>query len=609
MASDRQCTACAAVLPPDARFCHRCGQPQPEAPTDDVAPQPDDAPHRTAATAGGSSSRRGTDDTLLSGSAITLPSVTGLAQRRLLRNGARVGPHYTVRSVLGEGGMGVVYRAYDEILSRTVAIKALHNNLLGDPGIRRRFQREVDLMRTWIHPNVVQVYDFVETPDLLAFVMEYVDGPTLQQHLAEWGGQIPYDVLKPMFLDILDAVGEAHQQGIVHRDLKPDNILLSQGLTRLKPKIVDFGVAKVIEGTRYTVTGALLGTCRYMAPEQITQPEAVDHRADLYALGTVLFQMIAGRVPFELDDQWGTMMAQVRKSPPALSSLREVVPESLESLVMDALSKEPDGRPQSCSEFASRLQDALTETSRPVLVPGALASLPATIDDNADGATLHLVPAGPFKMGPDRRNVFIDGFYMDKYPVTNAQFARFLDVTGYRPTTAKRTVSWPIGDTASVLRGFAITPWSSSRESTRWRFASGLANGCPRKRSGRRPPAAPMGAAIRGARRSPTRNTPTSRGGITGRRLSMRTRAAHRPTASRIWPATYGSGARTCTTSRFTVEVPCTTPATPYGPRTPTSFCAAGRGSSMRSPFAPTSVPPARRCTARATSAFGACVR
>ena len=424
MAGERQCAGCGATLPADARFCHRCGLPQPE-----QSPLPP---------SGSSSAPEQTDDTVVRGEAVTISSIPlpVVAQRRLLPAGARVGAHYRIGSVLGEGGMGVVYKAFDEVLERPVAIKALHNNLLGDPGIRRRFQREVDLMRSWIHRNVVQVYDFVETPDLLAFVMELVDGPTLQQHLAEWGGQMPFETLKPLFLDILDAVGEAHEQGIVHRDLKPDNILLASGFARLHPKIVDFGVAKVIEGTRYTVTGALLGTCKYMSPEQITEPGTVDHRADIYALGIVLFQMIAGRVPFDQEDQWGTMMAQVRRSPPRLSEFREGVPDRLEALVMDALAKEPDGRPQSCSEFASLLQEALTDTARTAPRTNRQEPMPPSLNE-AEGGVLLLVPAGPYKMGPDRRNVFLDAFYMDKYPVTNAQFARFLEVTGYRPTDAE----------------------------------------------------------------------------------------------------------------------------------------------------------------------------
>ncbi|MEL7369197.1 MAG: SUMF1/EgtB/PvdO family nonheme iron enzyme [Myxococcota bacterium] len=415
MAGERQCPACTATLPGDARFCHQCGLRQ---------PQPDEE-----APAGS------TADTVISGEAVTSPTVSSMAQRRLLPTGLRVGSHYTIGSVLGEGGMGVVYRAFDEVLRRTVAMKALHNNLLGDPGIRRRFHREVDLMRTWIHPNVVQVYDLVETSDLLAFVMEFVDGPTLQQHLSEWGGQMPYEAIRPLFLDILDAVGEAHQQGIIHRDLKPDNILLAHGSTRLHPKIVDFGVAKVIEGTRYTVTGALLGTCRYMSPEQITDPDTVDHRSDIYALGIVLYQMVAGRVPFEQDDQWGTMMAQVRKPPPPLTDFRETVPAPLQSLVSDALTKEPEGRPQSCTEFAQLLTEALSETEEvtPVSPP---PPRPPVIEES-EGSRMLLVSAGHFKMGPGRRSVFLDAFYMDQYPVTNEQFARFVDVTGYRPTDAE----------------------------------------------------------------------------------------------------------------------------------------------------------------------------
>lgn len=402
MAGPISCSSCKTVLPDSARFCHHCGTP---------------------VSMGG---------TLPTGESTTYPQPSAKAQRRLLPVGTRITEHYVLGHKLGEGGMGVVYQAEDEARGRTVAVKALHNNLLGDMGIRRRFQREVNLMRTWIHPNVVQVYDVVDTEDLLAFVMEYVNGPSLQQHLEEWGGQMPYDTILPLFLDVLDAAQEAHQQGIVHRDLKPDNILLAHGQERMRPKIVDFGIAKVVEGTRYTMTGALLGTCKYMSPEQVSEPDLVDHRSDIYSLGVVLYQLISGRVPFDGDGHWSTMMAHVRKPPPPLDQFREGVPPALATLVYDALSKSALLRPQSCKDFATRLQDALGSTSPSGRSPRIVKELAPTIDES-DGGTLVLVPEGTFKMGPDRRAVFLDAYYIDRYPVTNGQFARFLEITKYQP--------------------------------------------------------------------------------------------------------------------------------------------------------------------------------
>jgi serine/threonine-protein kinase len=347
----------------------------------------------------------------------------------VLSPGTLVSGVYTIEGLIGTGGMGAVYRAHDHARDRNVALKVIHPNLASDADIRRRFAREARLMQALIHPHVVSVFDFIQDDNFLAIVMEHVDGPTLAQEIARWDGQMPYSEIRAIMSDILSAISEAHERGVIHRDLKPDNVLLRMDRERPLPKVVDFGVAKILEGTTYTVTGAMLGTCRYMAPEQVEKPDLLSYPADIYSLGVTLYEMITGRCPFNYDSHFALMMAHVREPPVSPASLRADVPSALTELTMQALAKRPEDRPRTCNEFHTRLVAALerfdAEPSKQLDVPKVLS--------DADGGELVLVPAGFFGMGQERRSVYLDAFYIDRLPVTNRQFARFLEVTGYRP--------------------------------------------------------------------------------------------------------------------------------------------------------------------------------
>jgi serine/threonine-protein kinase len=334
--------------------------------------------------------------------------------------------------VIGEGGMGVVYRARDRSRDRPVALKCLHLNLIGDQELRRRFVREARLLQAWAHPGVVAVYDLIEHHDVLAIVMELIDGHTLARHLEVWRGVVPLVEIRELFGAILLAMQEAHERGIVHRDLKPQNVLVrSSAHGSLEPKVVDFGIAKILEGTSYTVTGVFLGTCRYMSPEQVKTPQSADHRSDIYSLGVTLYQLCTGQVPFDYPNHFALMMAHVNEPPSPPRRHRPDLPDALERLILDALAKDPVDRPQSCAEFRQRLEAAIP--APPAAPKGhAAAALPKVVRE-ADGSELVLVPAGPFKLGPSRREVYLDAFYLDRTPVTNLAFLRFLEVTGYRP--------------------------------------------------------------------------------------------------------------------------------------------------------------------------------
>src|SRR5262249_14963059 len=161
-----------------------------------------------------------------------------------------------------------------------VAVKCLHQNLAGNADIRRRFVREARVLRSWGHPNVVAIYDLVERDHVLALVMEHVEGPTLTEHLSRWRGLMPFGEIRQIFGEVLVAMQDGHDKGIVHRDLKPDNILVPTLDGRPMPKIVDFGIAKILEGTTYTMSGSFLGTCAYMSPEQVKNPGLADTRSD-----------------------------------------------------------------------------------------------------------------------------------------------------------------------------------------------------------------------------------------------------------------------------------------------------------------------------------------
>jgi serine/threonine-protein kinase len=285
-------------------------------------------------------------------------------------------------------------------------------------------------MRSLIHAHVVSVFDFIQEDNFLAIVMEHVDGPTLSREIARWDGHMPYAEIRAIMSAILSAMDAAHQRGIVHRDLKPDNVLLRMDQQQPVPKVVDFGVAKILEGTTYTVTGAMLGTCKYMAPEQVERPHLLGYPADVYSLGVTLFEMVTGRCPFDYDSHFALMMAHVREAPVSPATLRADVPKPLVELIMQALSKQPEQRPRDCREFHDRLISALDGFDSAQIAP---ADAPANVRD-ADGGELLLVPAGFFGMGQERRSVYLDAFYIDRFPVTNQQFAKFLSVTDYKPT-------------------------------------------------------------------------------------------------------------------------------------------------------------------------------
>ena len=287
-----------------------------------------------------------------------------------------IGP-YEVLSILGDGGMGTVYKGRDPRFDRAVAIKVLHPQFQRDPEIVERFKSEAVIQAKLNHPNIVTVFDFIATNDTLAMVMEYVEGKPLDQVIDECHGPMDPARVVELMRQILSAMGYAHEQGLVHRDIKPSNIAIQRVGDEEIAKVMDFGIAKILGSEKLkTATGAKMGTLAYMSPEQIKSPKYVDARSDIYSLGVVLYEMLSGRVPFDSDSEYELMRQIVSESVRPILDGSLQIPSSLRRAVERAVAKEPDDRFPSCAEFRQALlSDGITSPgSSRARVPPPLAA-------------------------------------------------------------------------------------------------------------------------------------------------------------------------------------------------------------------------------------------
>jgi predicted Ser/Thr protein kinase len=258
--------------------------------------------------------------------------------------------NYLIVSQLGEGGMGVVYKATDTVLDRTVALKILPPHLLQNPDFMHRFRTEAYAQARLHHPNIVTLYSMLEIPVGFVLVMEHVEGQTLHERIQRDGPLAPEEALR-IFEQVLRGVTYAHQMGIVHRDLKPDNIFITH---RNEVKIMDFGVAKILDNKEPTRSRSMVGTLLYISPEQINGRDA-DFRSDIYTLGISLFEAVTGRLPFERKTDYGLMHAHILENPPRPRRLKSDLPKELEKVILTAIEKEPNKRFQTAAEFHAAL--------------------------------------------------------------------------------------------------------------------------------------------------------------------------------------------------------------------------------------------------------------
>lgn len=322
--------------------------------------------------------------------------------------GKAIGGRYQIKQELGAGGMSTVYRATDLNLRRTVAVKLIHTHLSRDPQFVRRFESEATVVARLKHPNIVQVYDFDNDGGTYYIVFEYVAGESLQDRLVRLAA-----ARRVMFAEksveiaasIADALDYAHQREVIHRDVKPANVMLDE---KGQAILTDFGIAKIVGGTQHTASGVMLGTARYVSPEQV-QGRAVSGQSDIYSLGATLFEMLAGRPPYQGDSVISVLMAHVNEPLPDLNQIRPGLAPGLSALISKAMAKEPGARFRTAGEMAQALRATVSGKPMPGVVDTGAAtaylggsqpaapgiSRPAAANTGAATILENVAPSGP----------------------------------------------------------------------------------------------------------------------------------------------------------------------------------------------------------------------
>lgn len=319
--------------------------------------------------------------------------------------GSVLSGRYRIEGLLGEGGVGRVYRAVQTSLGRLVAVKVLHPDIVPlDDRSAERFLREAATLARLSHPHTVRVFDYGRVDDLHFLVMEYVAGPTLTRLVAEGPLTVPQTCR--LGEQIAMALYEAHERGVIHRDLKPSNVLVTGSGGAESAKVIDFGLAKPLRADGdLTREGIVVGTPRYLAPE-VLAGDAPDTRVDVYGLGLLLHVMLTARHPFRGDSGAREVMVQIlTKAPPRLRTIRDDVPEALDDLVARCLAKEPDERPESMLEVAKALRRT-GRAWRALTGDGTPAVQPLVDTETADGLLGRAVTGARTPPAATRRSRF-----------------------------------------------------------------------------------------------------------------------------------------------------------------------------------------------------------
>ncbi|MEW5987377.1 MAG: protein kinase [Chloroflexota bacterium] len=335
---------------------------------------------------------------------------------------------YKIVERLGRGGMAEVFKAYQAALDRYVAIKVMHPFLSADPDFLSRFQREAKAMAALNHPNIVSVYDFDVQDNNYYIVMEFIGGGTLKDRLAalaERGERMSLAEAVRLILEIADALAYAHARGMVHRDIKPGNIMLTE---EGKAELTDFGIARILSGPSYTMTGATMGTPAYMSPEQgLGRPS--DERSDIYALGVLFFQLVTGRLPFDADTPVALMLKHVHEPVPTPTQLNPQLPAAVQTIVLRAMAKEPAARYQTAHEMARAIREGLA------------------------AADAHLVAALPPELLQDRPTPTPSGLSTGRQPAAGSTDPT--QVMAARPRAAETMVAG--ADQTRIARGESMS--------------------------------------------------------------------------------------------------------------------------------------------------------
>jgi serine/threonine-protein kinase len=374
---------------------------------------------------------------------------------------------YKILGFIGKGGAGRVYKAQHTFLERDAAIKVLRADLEARDEHHGRFLQEARTIAKMRHPHIVQLLDFGQYQDTYFMVMEYIRGQSLAEKLkaARTSGRLLSGV---EVWRIIKQMGEGltyiHERGIIHRDVKPANILLT---AEGNVHISDFGVSKLLAGQGNTTTGTITGTPAYMSPEQaLGQP--IDHRADLYSMAIIVYEMLVGRVPFEGNSPVSVILKHLNEPVTPPRQFNPAVPPHVDGELVKALSKRPQHRHQTVAQFLNALAtpNRVTLDQRPST---RMQQVRATV--GPDGKDYLHIPGGEFWMGSPqdsdapRRKVYVDGFYISRYPVTNAEYHAFVQAKGYMPPQ-----HWPNGLYSSwdADRPVVYVNWHDAAAYCRW---------------------------------------------------------------------------------------------------------------------------------------------
>ncbi|MFN0110719.1 MAG: serine/threonine-protein kinase [Blastocatellia bacterium] len=292
---------------------------------------------------------------------------------------------YVFEAKIGEGGMGEVWRAHHELLDRKVAIKVMASHLMADPEFEARFIKEAQAQARLQHPNIIGATDFFREQGQYFLVMPLIEGQSLEEKLTANRGPLPIEEALRISADVLAALDYAHQRAVIHRDVKPSNILLDH---EGRAYLTDFGIALMMGVDRKTRTGIAVGTAHYMSPEQIRRPKSIDHRTDVYSFGCVLYEMLAGRAPFEAGDEDGDTdyvikEAHIHQTPEPVTKWNAKVAAAIEAVVEHALAKNPDERFVSCGEMARAMNQPVF--SPPSKKESSAINLPTTLKKESSG--------------------------------------------------------------------------------------------------------------------------------------------------------------------------------------------------------------------------------
>ena len=352
--------------------------------------------------------------------------------------GKRLDGRYEIQEIVGVGGMSVVYKAYDNVDDRVVAVKILKDEFLTNDDFVRRFKNESKAIALLSHPNIVKVYDVSFGEKLQYIVMEYVDGITLKEYIQKQGAITWNDALF-FTTQILKALQHAHDKGIVHRDIKPQNIIL---LPNGNIKVADFGIARFSRSETRTLTDTAIGSVHYISPEQ-AKGEFTDEKADIYSVGVVLYEMLAGKVPFEAESAVSVALMQLQNNAKRLTEINPDIPLGLEQICIHAMQKDPKDRYQSATEMLLDVEEVINN--------------PKTVFDYSC-----FVDKSPTKYISDTDKITAETPVINEKPIEKAVDSDEDEVEYYDPDHKKKVISAVLIGiiilvTAAVLLVTAIT--------------------------------------------------------------------------------------------------------------------------------------------------------